>query len=201
MRCHKIAIENPVGIMSTEWRKPDQYIHPYMFGDPHSKKTGLWLKGLPLLKPTKIVEPQFHIYKDGRRDPLWHYETMRLPKQQRMIERSRTFQGIADAMAQQWGDQLEHELAHEIDMGSQASMMCEKFKRDLATVREEKAAAAKAVEELLERIDASNRPIVSLPIGHSFRVQVIDPPCLVCGGQHGNLPCPGMTPMGDNKGE
>ena len=55
--CDRIAIENPVGVMSSQWRKPDQYIEPYMFGDPEKKKTGLWLKGLPLLKPTSIVEP------------------------------------------------------------------------------------------------------------------------------------------------
>ena len=56
----KIAIENPVGIMSRVFRKPDQYVHPYWFGDPHSKKTGWWLKNLPKLKPTKIVEPHFY---------------------------------------------------------------------------------------------------------------------------------------------
>lgn len=99
----RIAIENPVGIISTAWQKPDQYIHPYQFGDPHSKKTGLWLKNLPSLVPTKLVEPQFHIYKDGRKDPIWHFETMGLPSLERMKARSKTFQGIADAMAEQWG--------------------------------------------------------------------------------------------------
>ena len=63
----KIAIENPVGIMSTEWRKPDQYIQPYHHGHKISKKTGLWLKGLPLLKPTNIVEPEWVYYKSGGR--------------------------------------------------------------------------------------------------------------------------------------
>lgn len=101
----KIAIENPVGIISTAWRKPDQYIHPYQFGDPHSKKTGLWLKNLAPLVPTKLVEPQFHIYKDGRKDPIWHFETMSLPSHERMKARSKTFQGIADAMATQWGEE------------------------------------------------------------------------------------------------
>lgn len=100
----RICIENPVGIISTVWRKPDQYVHPYQFGDPHSKKTGLWLKNLPLLKPTKIVEPEFYVYKDGRRDPIWHVETMKLPAHERMKARSKTFQGIANAMADQWGD-------------------------------------------------------------------------------------------------
>ena len=99
----KIAIENPVGIMSTAWRKPEQYIHPYYFGDPHPKKTGLWLKNLPPLLATNMVQPNFYHYKDGRRDGLWHVETMKLPPLERMKARSRTFQGIAEAMAMQWG--------------------------------------------------------------------------------------------------
>jgi hypothetical protein len=99
----KICIENPVGIMSTRWRKPDQYIQPWQFGEKHSKKTGLWLKGLPKLKHTKLVKPEFYIYKDGRKDPMWHVKTMHLNKEDRMKARSLTFQGIADAMADQWG--------------------------------------------------------------------------------------------------
>jgi len=105
-KARRFAIENPVGIMSTRWRKPDQIIHPYHFGDPHSKATCLWLKDLPLLNPTQVVEPQWKVYKDGRRDPLWHFESMRLPPHERMKVRSKTFQGIADAMAKQWGDHL-----------------------------------------------------------------------------------------------
>lgn len=99
----RICIENPVGVVSTMYRKPTQYIQPYQFGDPHSKKTGLWLKNLPALIPTKLVEPKFHIYKDGRKDPIWHMESMRLPPLERMKFRSKTFQGIANAMAEQWG--------------------------------------------------------------------------------------------------
>ena len=99
----KIAIENPVGIMSTQFRKPDQYVHPYYFGDKHSKKTGLWLKGLPKLKATEIVEPEMYTYKDGRKDPIWHVESMGLPKEERSKVRSKTFPGIAKAMAEQWG--------------------------------------------------------------------------------------------------
>jgi len=99
----RIAIENPVGVMSTEFRKPDQYVQPYYFGDPHSKKTGLWLKNLPLLVPTNIVEPQFYIYKNGGRDPIWHVETLKLPPAERSIARSKTFQGFANQMALQWG--------------------------------------------------------------------------------------------------
>jgi len=100
--CPKIAIENPAGIMSTVWRKPDQYVHPYHFGDPESKKTGLWLKGLPKLIPTNIVEPTMYIYKDGRRDSMWHMESLKLPPAERQRVRSRTFPGMASAMASQW---------------------------------------------------------------------------------------------------
>lgn len=101
--CGKIAIENPVGVMSSQWRKPDQYIEPYMFGDPEKKKTGLWLKGLPLLKSTNIVEPVIIHCKSGANEPRWHMETMRLPKEERSRVRSQTFPGIAKAMAEQWG--------------------------------------------------------------------------------------------------
>ena len=102
--CDRIAIENPVGIMSSKWRKPDQYIEPYMFGDPEKKKTGLWLKGLPLLKPTNIVEPVIIHCKSGANEPRWHIETMHFPKEERSRLRSQTFPGIAEAMASQWSD-------------------------------------------------------------------------------------------------
>ena len=102
--CEKIAIENPVGVMSSQWRKPDQYVEPYMFGDPEKKKTGLWLKGLPLLKPTNIVEPVIIHCKSGANEPRWHMETMHLPKEERSRVRSQTFIGIAHAMASQWSD-------------------------------------------------------------------------------------------------
>ena len=101
--CDKIAIENPVGVMSSKWRKPDQYIEPYMFGDPEKKKTGLWLKGLPLLKPTNIVEPVIIHCKSGANEPRWHMETMHLPKEERSRVRSQTFPAIAKAMADTWG--------------------------------------------------------------------------------------------------
>lgn len=100
--CDKIAIENPVGVMSSQWRKPDQYIEPYMFGDPEKKKTGIWLKGLPLLKPTNIVEPVIIHCKSGANEPRWHMETMHLPKEERSRVRSQTFIGIAKSMASQW---------------------------------------------------------------------------------------------------
>lgn len=101
--CDRIAIENPVCIMSSRWRKPDQYIEPYYFGDSEKKKTGLWLKGLPPLIPTNIVEPVIVHCMSGANEPHWHMETMRLPKEERSRARSKTFPGIAKAMAEQWG--------------------------------------------------------------------------------------------------
>lgn len=89
--CTKIAIENPVGIMSTWYRKPDQIIQPWQFGHGETKKTCLWLKGLPLLKPTDIV--------DGREQRVWRMP----PSDNRAKLRSKTFPGIAKAMAEQWG--------------------------------------------------------------------------------------------------
>lgn len=101
--CEKIAIENPIGCMSTRYRKPNQIIHPYMFGDAERKGTCLWLKGLPELVPTNIVEPRIIKYKNGKgTDSPWHMETMSLPPKERAKMRSKTFPGIAKAMAQQW---------------------------------------------------------------------------------------------------
>jgi len=88
--CEYIAIENPVGIMSTVWRKPDQIIQPYEFGHGETKKTCLWLKNLPPLKPTNIVK--------GREQRIWKMP----PSPERSKLRSKTYQGIADAMADQW---------------------------------------------------------------------------------------------------
>jgi hypothetical protein len=101
--CPKIAIENPVGIMSTKWRKPDQIIQPYMFGDPFSKKTCLWLKGLPELVPTKVVEEGERVtFASGKSMPKWYSDAFRLPPAERAKLRSKTFPGIALAMADQW---------------------------------------------------------------------------------------------------
>lgn len=99
----KIVVENPVGVMSSVFRKLDQYVHPFHFGEPHSKKTGLWLRGLLPLVPTEVVAPEMYTYKNGKRDPVWHVKSMKLPPEERMKFRSSTFQGIADAMAEQWG--------------------------------------------------------------------------------------------------
>ena len=103
--CERIAIENPVCIMSSRWRKPDQYVEPYYFGDREKKKTGLWLKGLPKLVPTNVVEPIIIECKSGAKEPRWHMETMNLPPKERSKARSKTFHGIARAMAEQWGGQ------------------------------------------------------------------------------------------------
>jgi site-specific DNA-cytosine methylase len=87
----RIALENPVGVISSKIRKPDQIIHPWQFGHGETKRTCLWLKGLPLLQPTCIVE--------GRQNTIhWFPDSKRRRK-----ERSRTFPGIALAMAAQWG--------------------------------------------------------------------------------------------------
>ena len=88
---NKIAIENPISIISTHIRKPDQIIQPWMFGHGETKATCLWLKNLPKLLPTNIV--------DGR-EPRVHKMP---PGPNRWKERSRTYQGIANAMAEQWG--------------------------------------------------------------------------------------------------
>ena len=102
--CEKIAIENPVGIMSSEWRKPSQIINPWQFGDAFEKKTCLWLKGLPELKPTNIVEiPPRKRFDSGKSMPSWYAEAWHLPKEERAKLRSKTFPGIAQAMAEQWG--------------------------------------------------------------------------------------------------
>jgi len=88
-----IAGENPIGRLSTLYRKPDQIIQPWQFGEPETKATCLWLKNLPKLIPTKIIP------EDQRK----HSVHMEPPSPDRWKNRSRTFQGIADAMANQWG--------------------------------------------------------------------------------------------------
>lgn len=96
----KRCIENPQGIMSRWYRKPDQYVHPYHFGEPAMKRTGLRLSGLPLLKHTDVVEPtRYHVSSSCRSDkPHMTSRGTRNPH-----ERSRFFQCIANAMADQWG--------------------------------------------------------------------------------------------------
>jgi hypothetical protein len=99
----KIAVENPVSIMSTHYRKPDQIINPFQFGDPVPKKTCLWLKNLPLLTPTNIVEPEYIIGKrDGKKYSVIHYQSVGKDPEERSRLRSKTFIGIAKAMASQF---------------------------------------------------------------------------------------------------
>ena len=105
--CEKIAIENPIGIMSTEYRKPDQIIQPWMFGDAVEKKTCLWLKGLPTLVETNVVTPEPRKeFASGKTMPPWYADAWKLPKDERSKLRSKTFLGIAQAMAEQWGGEL-----------------------------------------------------------------------------------------------
>ncbi len=106
----KTAIENPVGVMSTTYRKPDQIIQPWQFGHKMSKKTCLWLSGLPPLVPTAIVAPDYTICKSKKRGTSKYSGTALLgPSPMRSIERSRTFEGIACAMAEQWGGDIRKE--------------------------------------------------------------------------------------------
>ena len=105
--CEKIAVENPIGVMSSRYRKPDQIIHPYMFGYSTTKATCLWLKGLQKLTATDVVSKgEVVISKSGNRMSKWYYDTSCLPHKDRAKARSKTFPGIAKAMAEQWGGWL-----------------------------------------------------------------------------------------------
>ena len=98
-KCTRVAIENPVGVMSSIWRKPDQIIQPWMFGHPETKATCLWLKGLPKLIETENVKEQMLALPRNKAMRL-HYLP---PSPQRAKLRSKTFLGVARAMATQWG--------------------------------------------------------------------------------------------------
>lgn len=123
----KIALENPVSVISSRIRKPDQIVNPYQFGEDASKKTCLWLKGLPPLRPTRMVEPRMmccgvevpggdkygcqNCNGDKVARPRWGNQcdsgqNKLGPSDDRWKERARTYQGIADAMAAQWGKAL-----------------------------------------------------------------------------------------------
>lgn len=102
--CDHICIENPVGIMSTKWRKPDQVIQPWWFGDAFEKTTCLWLIGLDPLKKTNVVDPPPRKrFKSGSSMPSWYADLWSMPKPERSRLRSKTFPGFAQAMADQWG--------------------------------------------------------------------------------------------------
>ena len=98
----RIAVENPICIMSRVYKKPDQIIQPFMFGDAERKTTCLWLKNMPLLIPTNIVEPELIITPAGDKLSKWHYDSYKLKNEDKSKMRSKTFQGMADAMAEQW---------------------------------------------------------------------------------------------------
>jgi hypothetical protein len=112
----RIAIENPVGIMNTRYRKPDQIVQPWQFGDSASKKTCLWLKNLPKLHDTKVVSPgEFIEFDSGRKLAKWYSDGLTKTKtaEERRTWRSKTFPGFAKAVAEQWGSFLEKENKNE----------------------------------------------------------------------------------------
>jgi hypothetical protein len=106
----RIAIENPVSVISSRIRKPDQIVQPHEYGHDVSKKTCLWLKGLPKLIPTQMVEPRIVTTPSGRPAKRWGNQCSNFgqdslpPSPDRWKLRSVTYQGIADAMATQWGN-------------------------------------------------------------------------------------------------
>ena len=105
----KIVIENPVSVISSKIRKPEQIIQPWMFGDEATKTTCLWIKNLPNLVPTKIVgKGERTVFKSGKSHPKWYADALanaKTPAERRTL-RSKTFDGIAQAMAYQWGGTL-----------------------------------------------------------------------------------------------
>lgn len=108
----KIALENPIGRISTAYRKPDQIIQPYNFGEDASKSTCLWLKGLPSLKPTACFEPRIINGKRRWGNQCDSGQNKLAPSEDRWKERSRTYRGIAEAMAEQWGTDIERLEEH-----------------------------------------------------------------------------------------
>ena len=108
--CEHIAVENPVGYMNSHYRKPDQIIQPYEYGDPERKTTCLWLKNLPQLSPTNIIDPDIVNSSTGHSGySSWHMDMQYIGKykKERSKMRSKTFPGIAKAIAEQWGKYLE----------------------------------------------------------------------------------------------
>lgn len=104
-----VAIENPVGLLGSKWRKSDQIIQPYFFGDEATKTTCLWLKDLPVLNSTNIVgKGDRTVFASGKSHPKWYADALKnaKTKQERQTLRSKTFPGIAKAMATQWTEYL-----------------------------------------------------------------------------------------------
>jgi hypothetical protein len=101
--CCKWAIENPIGTMSRRYREPDQIIQPYQFGEDASKATCLWLHGLPVLLPTRRIPGRIVDGREWWSDQTDSGQNKLPPSKHRAADRSRTYPGIADAMAEQWG--------------------------------------------------------------------------------------------------
>jgi len=104
-----IVIENPVGLLSSRFRKPDQIVQPYMFGDEATKTTCLWIKGLPMLRATNVVgKGERVVFASGKSHPKWYADALKnaKTKEERQTLRSKTFQGMASEMAIQWGSYL-----------------------------------------------------------------------------------------------
>lgn len=115
--CERVAVENPVCIMSSAWRKPDQIIQPYMFGHPESKKTCLWLRGLPQLKATDLLDlPESGFWanqtQDGQNKLIVDGKWIAWNDPRTAKERSKTYPGIARAMAEQWGGDIRQEATN-----------------------------------------------------------------------------------------
>lgn len=166
--CDKVAIENPSGIMSggkyIKMHFPDlahkyglpiaetQRIHPWMFGDPYEKTTCLWLKGLPKLEPTNTVEPEArHITSGGKSLPAWYSNSSLRMSGNRQVVRSKTFPGIAKAMAEQWaGKAGPKESESETDRSvSESNLLSDP---DKEIMRELLRDIGRKLEELEERI-------------------------------------------------
>lgn len=101
----RIAIENPIGLLSSRWKKPNQIVQPWMFGDEATKSTCFWLKNLPELTPTKIVgKGERTVFKSGKSHPKWYADALAKArtKEERQLIRSKTFPGMADAIVEQW---------------------------------------------------------------------------------------------------
>jgi hypothetical protein len=112
-----IAVENPVGVMNTRYRKPDQIIQPYWFGDSYSKKTCLWLKNLPLLEPTNVVDKgEFVTYSSGKKMAKWLSDALIKSNsaEERRTLRSKTFPGIAKAMAEKYSQYVIERRCHNV---------------------------------------------------------------------------------------
>lgn len=141
----RIAVENPVGIMSSRWKKPDQKIQPYMFGDPFSKGTCLWLKNLNKLHPSKETDDtgEWIVFESGKKQPKWYSDALTKSKstEERRTMRSKTFPGIARAIAEQWTIQVawEENLLDDIEktfLGDSYMKLKRNDKDELAIVEE-----------------------------------------------------------------